>query len=105
MVNPNPNPTPAPNVAPTATPARRTRFNLPVGPNGAKAPAARTPPTKRARVLGMLTSADGATYDEVSAAIGWDKRTTYEGIVLLNKLLGWGLVEDTESGKIRAFSA
>ena len=35
-------------------------------------------------------------FDQVAHAIGWKRRTAYEGIVLLNKHLGYGLEEDKE---------
>lgn len=90
-------PTPAPAKGQQA--GRRTRFNFDPKPDDQI--KQHRSGTKRARVYEMLSSKEGATFDEVSETIGWDKRTTYEGIILIHKALGHGLVEDEKTGKIR----
>lgn len=57
---------------------------------------------KRAKVLEMLKSPNGATHEEVMKAINWDRITAYEGIRLLNKHNGYGLRED-DNGRIHAY--
>jgi len=56
------------------------------------------PGSKRARTIDMLKT--GATFQAVSAAIGWDKKTTYEGIRLLHIQLGYGIKTDAVTGVI-----
>jgi len=67
------------------------------------------PGTKRALVVALLTSEEGATFQGVQDAIAeafpggeWDARTAYEGITLISSLLGYALAEDPETGIIRA---
>lgn len=50
------------------------------------------PDTKRATCIKLLTK--GATFDACRKATGWDHRTCYEGIRLLNTHLGYGLTEN-----------
>ena len=78
---------------------RRARFDRPV--------AERIKPhregTKRARVVAWGTRPEGFRYEELSEVSEWDHRTTYEGIILVHKILGYGLYE-TADGVIRVFS-
>jgi len=99
-------------VAPTPAPKSRTRkpMNWPPSDDGVRAHRLGT---KRALVVDMLTSDEGATFSEVQDAIAenfgvdaaWNDRTCYEGIKLINAHLGYGLRQDPETGKIQAFVA
>jgi hypothetical protein len=53
------------------------------------------PGTKRAKIVELLT--EGATFEEVQKATGWDNRTAREGIILLNKHVGYGIKEDSST--------
>lgn len=57
------------------------------------------PETKRAIIINLLGSRNGATVEECMAATGWDRKTCMEGIRLLNTYLGYGLKSD-EAGHI-----
>lgn len=59
--------------------------------------------TKRATVIGMLVNEGGATFAEVMEATGWDHKTAYEGVRLINLYVGYGLRTDAETGKISAY--
>ncbi len=54
--------------------------------------------TKRARVIQML--AKGATIQQVMSTIGWDRKTAFDGIKLLNTKVGYGL-KSNDKGVIR----
>lgn len=56
--------------------------------------------TKRATLIKLLGRDKGASMAECEAATGWDYKTCYEGIKLLNTYTGYGLSED-EEGRIR----
>lgn len=58
------------------------------------------PGTKRACVIGLLKRPEGATWEEVMQATGWDRRTAYEGVKLVHSYLGYGIREDGE-GRMR----
>lgn len=57
--------------------------------------------TKRAKVVEMLGTGKGATFEQVMEATGWDRRTAYEGIKLVHAHLGYGLQEDEDTGLIK----
>lgn len=58
--------------------------------------------TNRAKLIQLLSRQNGATFEECREACDWDKKTTYEGIRLLNALLGYGLFHKTQkNGEIR----
>lgn len=76
---------------------RRKLFNLPVRAHAKP----HREGTKRAIIIDMLGRPNGASFEEVQAACGWDQRTTYEGIKLVHVHLGYGMEETAESGKIR----
>lgn len=57
--------------------------------------------SKRGRVVELLSAPGGATFEDVMETIGWDRRTTYEGIKLLHVHLGYGLREDPTTHKIK----
>jgi hypothetical protein len=61
-------------------------------------------PTKRSKVVAMLTAKGGASFEEIQAATDWNDRDAYEGIRLIHSYLGYGLKE-TGEGKIIAFRA
>ncbi len=56
--------------------------------------------TKRDRVIGMLSSKEGATMEEVRAETGWNAVQSFQGVILIHTYLGHGLSEDDE-GRIR----
>jgi len=58
------------------------------------------PNTKRAKVLEMLQQ--GATFEQVKEATGWNTKDAMEGIRLLHDFLGYGLKE-TADGIIKAY--
>lgn len=90
----SPKTSPAPKPAPvvTSTTERRVQFDFPK-----KAHQKNTRQgTKRAKVMELLSRPKGATFDEVMDTIGWDRRTTYEGIKLLHTSVGFGLREDAD---------
>lgn len=101
----------------SATPAPEHRRRVPMTYPGAATVKAHQAGTKRALVVEMLTSPEGATFDEVREAVNarfpdgtkgreWDVRTTMEGIKLISggatQGLGYRLIEDPATGKIRA---
>jgi len=54
--------------------------------------------SKRARVIEQLR--DGTTVEEVMAENGWNERQAREGIRLIHTYVGYGLVQDEETGVI-----
>jgi hypothetical protein len=58
--------------------------------------------TKRATVLEMLRRPEGASFEDVKAACGWNDIQAYEGIKLLHGYLGYGIEE--KDGVIRAYT-
>ena len=88
---------PAP--AKPATPRKsRADFNLEPGEHRTiRAPQEGKKPSKRYQVLLMLER--GTTIEEVMEKIGWDRRTAYDGIRLINKYSGRALVQG-EDGTI-----
>lgn len=59
------------------------------------------PGTKRAKVVEMLTRPEGATFEDIKAACGWNDIQAYEGIKLIHGYLRYGIKE--VDGIIRAF--
>jgi len=83
---------------PKAQRKSRADFNLEPGEQRTiRAPQEGKKPSKRYQVLLMLER--GTTIEEVMEAIGWDRRTAYDGIRLINKYSGRALVQD-ENGVI-----
>lgn len=60
--------------------------------------------TKRAMLIEMLSRKNGADFEELMEATGWDYKTCYEGVKLLHSYVGYGLRED-ENGRIRLIVA
>lgn len=56
------------------------------------------PNTKRAILIDLLST--GATFAECQEATGWDYKTCFEGMKLLNTFVGYGMEED-ENGVIK----
>lgn len=78
---------------------RQMTFRLP--PKG-KTFKAHREGTCRARLIELLGRPNGALFSECQAEFNWDKKTCYEGIRLLNSLLGYGLFHQVQkNGEIR----
>jgi len=90
--------TAAPTALAPAAPAapKHKLFNL----KQADAIRAHRPGTKRAKVVEMIKRDGGATFEEIMTAIGWDAKTAYEGVRLVNQYLGYGMTTDADTGKI-----
>lgn len=88
----------APAPAPAPGSNRLVKFNL----AGLEAVKACRPGTKRGIVVAMLRAEGGATFQEIMGATGWDKKTAYEGVRLINLYLGYELKTDFVTGKIVA---
>ena len=58
--------------------------------------------TKRAKVIELMTRDGGATFSELMLATGWDDKTAYEGVRLVNLYVGYGL-KTSEDGHITAW--
>jgi hypothetical protein len=58
------------------------------------------PGTHRATLVELLSTKEGASFEECQAATGWDKKTCYEGIRLLHSYVGYGMTQDAE-GRIK----
>lgn len=56
--------------------------------------------TKRATAITLMKRTDGATFDEMMEATGWNYKTCYEGVKLVNTYVGYGLQED-ETGRVK----
>lgn len=56
--------------------------------------------TKRESLIRILNRPGGATIHECAAVTGWDYQNTYNNIVLLHTLIGYGVEEDETTGKI-----
>lgn len=82
----------------TSESPRRVQFDLPAK----KDIKPHREGTKRARVIELLSQKGGATFEEVmdDPKIQWDRRTTYEGIKLINTQVGYGLAENPTTHKI-----
>lgn len=89
-------PQPKPADAPKERKIRVPRFVFPLGPEI----KAHRPGTARDKAVQVLSRPEGATFEEVAAATGWDKfKKCYEGIRLLHFYLGYGMRQD-EAGRI-----
>lgn len=73
---------------------RALAFNLPL-----TADIKRPGRGKRLAIFEMLQRKEGATFEEVQTATGWDRKTAYEGIRLLHTYCGYGLKQG-ENGAI-----
>lgn len=94
---PNPEPGNTEMTETTETKARAPKaFRLEAAEN-AKAPAAGS---KRHTAYELIARPEGATIEQVMEATGWNKRNATEGVRLLNKHNGLGLVGD-EDGVIK----
>lgn len=56
--------------------------------------------SKRHKLLQLLKSEGGATFEECMAETGWNRKDCYEGIRLLHYYVGYGLNMDETTGKI-----
>ena len=62
--------------------------------------------TKRAETLRLLSRENGAKFSEIQEKIGWDEKTAYEGIRLINVQCGYGLYHtNLPDGDYRIFLA
>lgn len=97
-------------VAEQVTAAKPKRTRAPKGTssfNMAPKSEVKTPRggTKRATVVHLVTREGGATLEEIMQETGWEKKTAYEGVRLVNQYVGYGLRTDPESGKITGYLA
>lgn len=74
---------------------RRTRWDLPK----AKQIRKHRTETNRCKLVHLMSRKSGASFQEMAKATGWDYKTCYEGIKLVHKILGYGIIED-EKGRI-----
>lgn len=58
--------------------------------------------TKRAQIIGLMLREGGATFNELMTETGWDDKTAYEGVRLINLYVGYGL-KTSEDGHISAW--
>lgn len=75
-------------------------FNFPVGKDGIKKHRENT---KRATAIGLLL--EGATFEAVQKATGWNRKDAYEGIRLLHYYVGYGIKTDETTGIIKLFTS
>lgn len=89
---------PAPPVSPTGLSRPRAPYNY--APPGTPVRETR-PGTKRAKLIEIFSTPEGATFEEAAAATQWPYKILQENIRLLWSAVGWGLSEDGATGKIR----
>lgn len=58
------------------------------------------PNTKRARIIDLLRRPEGASFNEIQRATGWNRKDAYEGVRLVHYFVGYGLETDAK-GRIR----
>lgn len=58
--------------------------------------------TKRAKVIELMLKDGGSTFAQIMTETGWDDKTAYEGIRLINLYVGYGL-KTSEDGHISAW--
>lgn len=56
--------------------------------------------SKRNMSIVLLKRKNGASFEEIMEKTGWNRRNSYEGVSLLHRSLGYGLIEDAK-GRIR----
>lgn len=59
--------------------------------------------SKRALAIRLLTREEGAKFEDIQAATGWNDKDAYEGIRLVHYYVGYGMAQD-EDGTIRIFT-
>ena len=91
---PAPAPAPAPD-APKAKVERKKRGMRFVFPAESEIKEAREG-TARAAALALLKRPEGASFQEVMDATGWNEKQAYEGIRIIHYYLGWGMKQDAE---------
>ena len=60
------------------------------------------PGTKRAKILGLMARARGATFEEIKRATRWDNKTAYEGIRLVRTFSGYPVTKEGDTYHVPA---
>ena len=87
--------------------AKRTKDSSPRPANrkaAAKVPSNSRSDTKQARLIAMLKSKDGASIDEISGALDWQKHTVRGALAgALKKKLGLAIASEKVDGRGRVY--